>query len=338
MPRIGAEPKPTWRSVPVSVRRRVDELAGARVRRALRIWGGYAPSPTFRLILEGGARLVFKGVSPASNAHMHRALEDKERVYRELASWIQPWAPAFHGSFRVADWHVLLLEDLGRASVPPWSRSTIEQAMRGYAAFHRHSLGQPVPDWVSRRGLHTFARTWAKLAADDDGLENLAGLAGERRDDALGWTRSALPDLGAAAEALLNVEPPDALLHFDTRSDNLRLQPGGRLRLFDWPYVSLGPPELDVAAFAQSITCEGGPHDPQEVLEAYARHLPLRDQAMVGAIAAVAGYFALQAWQPPIPGLPRVRSIQRRQLKVSLPWSARSLGLPPPDWLSAVAS
>ena len=51
----------------------------------------------------------------------------------------------------------------------------------------------------------------------------------------------------------------DALLHFDTRSDNLRLQSGGRLRLFDWPYASLGPPELDVAAFAQSITCEGGP-------------------------------------------------------------------------------
>jgi hypothetical protein len=336
MSRIGAELKPPWRAVPSAVRRRVEELAGARVRRGLRVWGGYAPSPTFRLILDNGARLVFKGVSPESTAYMLRAFEDEERAYRELERWMQPWAPAFHGSFRAADWHVLLLEDVGRATVPPWTRALTECAMRGYADFHRHSLGQNLPDWLSRTRHHADARTWTNLAALPNGLEHLAGLAGDRAIEALDWTRAALPQLQAAAEGLLADARPYSLLHLDTRSDNLCVQTGGRLRLFDWPYVSMGPPELDVAYFAQSIACEGGP-DPDAALEAYAGHMVVRRDVMDSAAAAAAGYFADKAWLPPIPGLPRVRSIQRRQLKVSLAWCARRLGLSPPDWLSAVA-
>ena len=338
MSRIGVEPKPTWRSVPLGVRHRVEEVAGGRVRRGIRIWGGYAPSPTFRLILEGGARLVFKGASPGplENEHMSRALEAEERVYRELARWMAPWAPAFCGSFRESQWHVLLLEDLGRASVPPWTRPAIQQAMVGYAEFHRHSLGKELPDWLSRSRHHRFAHTWSELATEERGLESLAGLAGDRTREALEWTRSALSRMQTVAEGLVRVGPPDALLHFDTRSDNLRLLPGGGLRMFDWPYTCVGPPEIDVAAFAQSITCEGGP-GPAEVLEPYARHVPVREDAMDSAVAATAGYFAIQAWREPIPGLPRLRSVQRRQLKASLAWCARRLRLPTPDWLSAVA-
>ena len=70
-----------------------------------------------------------------------------------------------------------------------------------------------------------------------------------------------------AGWALTGVGWPHVLLHLDTRSDNLRLQAGGRLRLFDWPYACLGPPEFDVAA--------------------------------------IAGDFAANAWREPIPGLPR---------------------------------
>jgi len=63
----------------------------------------------------------------------------------------------------------------------------------------------------------------------------------------------------------------------------------------------------------------------------------VRDAVMDSAVASVAGFFAVQAWQAPIPGLPRLRSIQRRQLKASLAWCARRLELPEPDWLVAVA-
>jgi hypothetical protein len=336
MTRVGAEPKPPWRLVPRAVRWQVDELTAAHVQRALRVWGGYAPSPTFRLFLVDGRSVFFKGVNPTSNEHMHRALAAEERVYRELTPWITPWAPAFLGSFREADWHVLLLEDVAGTRVPPWSPRRVHTAMRGYAAFHRHSLGQLLPEWLSRERHRAFARIWANLADESGGLEGMASLAGARATEALDWTRAALDALGSAAERLLDAPPPHALLHFDTRSDNLRLQPGGGIRLFDWPYACVGPPELDLAAFAQSITYEGGP-DPDDCMAAYTRDLAVRTDVMDASIAAMAGYFANHAWRDEIPDLPRVRSIQRRQLQSSLTWAARHLHLPPPDWLAALS-
>ena len=47
------------------------------------------------------------------------------------------------------------------------------------------------------------------------------------------------------------------------------------------------------------------------------------------SVAAIAGYFAYHAWRDPIPGLPRVRAVQRRQLRSSLMWAAQRLHLPP---------
>jgi hypothetical protein len=298
----------------------------------MRVWGGYAPSPTFRLFLADARQAIFKAVNDDSNEHMQRALAAEERVYRELGqAWLTPWAPRFFGGFRRADWHVLLLEDVGRAAIPPWTPANVRQLMAGFAAFHQHSLGQHLPEWLSRRRHAHFGSMWRRLADQPGGLNSLADLAGERADEALAWTQAMLPRLQACAERLADVPPPYALLHFDTRSDNLRLQPGGRLRLFDWPFACVGPPAFDVVACVQSISCEGGPQ-PELALAQYTAHLALADEAVDASIAALAGYFALQAWQPPIPGLPRLRGVQRCQLKSSLGWCAARLGLPSPDW------
>jgi aminoglycoside phosphotransferase (APT) family kinase protein len=123
----------------------------------------------------------------------------------------------------------------------------------------------------------------------------------------------------------------------DTRSDNIRVHPGAvpPLRIFDWPFACVGPPELDFVGFAQSVTCEGGP-TPEALTRWYAEAAPVRERQLAGAAAGIAGFFALRAWQPPVEGLPRLRSIQRRQLKASLGWAARLLELPEPLWLSAV--
>jgi len=109
----------------------VEALVGSRVRRALRVWGGYASSPTFRLFLADGRRVFFKGTSPSSNEHMHRALGAEERVCRELGPWLRPWAPEFLGALRATDWHVLVLEDVGPARIPPWTGAAVRQAMAG---------------------------------------------------------------------------------------------------------------------------------------------------------------------------------------------------------------
>ena len=97
-------------------------VLGSRVARADRVYGGYAPSATFRLKLADGKRAFFKASYPAPKGSGVRWFMDHEaRNYRTLERFIRPWAPRFHGSFARDGWHVLLLEDLGPRSVPPWT-------------------------------------------------------------------------------------------------------------------------------------------------------------------------------------------------------------------------
>jgi hypothetical protein len=319
--------------VPREVKEDVARILGSAVARAARVYGGYAPSATFRMILADGRPAFFKGVSATSNEYMRGALPREERIYRELGRYIHPWAPAFLGSFKRSDWHVLLLEDVGAQTMPPWSPAKARRSAHSFAKFHASTHGRPLPRWLSRTEHHEFAGNWRSLGESGE-LAKTAGLALRRSDEAREWLDVALPVLRQSAEGVVRLRAPHSLLHMDTRSDNTRLQ-GGQLRMFDWNFTSVGPHEIDAAAFAQATEAEGGP-PAERTMGWYAEILPLRDSHLDASITAIAGYFADRAWRPPIPGVPRVRAWQRRQLVVSLGWAARRLALPEPRWLAAV--
>jgi hypothetical protein len=87
----------------------------------------------------------------------------------------------------------------------------------------------------------------------------------------------------------------------------------------------VGNPLVDIAFWLPSLALEGGP-DPEAVVGA---------RAGVAELSAfVAGYFACRAGLPPPPTAPRVRPLQLGQLRVALPWAARTLGLPVPERLA----
>lgn len=339
MTRAGAEAKPPWQRVPRAVRERTAEMLAAPVARATRIYGGYAPSATFRLALADGRRAFFKGVYRlAPESPVRWVLDREERVYRRLGSFISPWAPDFYGAFEEGDWHVLLLEDLGPATVPPWSEVKARTACRAFGAFHRSTFGQPLPRWLPRVGVWaTFGLGWQRLLDAPNGPAHLASLAGPRAAEAHAWIEAHLPALHDASRAFVRIRPPYALLHLDTRSDNVRVFPSAAvpLRLFDWPFACGGPPEFDCAAFAQSVACEGGP-EPEALTRWYAAEQPIRGDVLAWSVAAVAGFFAANAWKPDLAGLPRLRSIQRCQLRASLAWASRLLALPEPAWLASI--
>ncbi|HUG05519.1 MAG TPA: hypothetical protein VMQ78_03155 [Candidatus Limnocylindria bacterium] len=309
-------------------------ILGSPVARAARVYGGYAPSATFRIALADGRRAFFKGVNATSNDYMRGALPREERVYRELGRYIRPWAPAFLGYFKRLDWHVLLLEDLGPQTMPPWSPAKARRSARSYAEFHASTQGRPLPRWLSRTEHHDFAGLWRRLSESGE-LARTAALARRRSDEALEWLDVGLPLLRENAERLTQLRPPHSFLHFDTRSDNVRLQKE-QLRMFDWNFAGVGPHEIDAAAFAQATEAEGGP-SAERTLGWYGEVMPLRETHLDASVAGIAGYFADRSWRPPIPGVPRVRAFQRAQLKVSLAWAARRLALPEPGWLAAVA-
>src|SRR2546421_10318094 len=95
-------------------------------------------------------------------------------------------------------------------------------------------------------------------------------------------------------------EGPYAILHGDLRSDNLRFIQR-RLYLFDWPAITVGRPEWDIVAFAQSVTVEGGPSS-EQVMTWYEEQFPLKGNAVECALAWWLTFFADRAWQPEIPG------------------------------------
>ena len=334
MARTGVEAKPTWRSVPANVRRSVDDALGARVVRAMRVWGGYSPTPTFRLALDDGDRAFFKAISGTSNEFAARALAREERAYRELGAWIDPWSPRFLGALRCDDWHVLLLEDAGPKSVPPWTPPLARSIVRAFANFHASTLGRDLPAWLARPAQVLPRVSWSRVAEASDDLREVAALAGERRAEAEAWLNAVLPTLSRLTEGAAALPGPYALLHGDTRSDNLRFS-GHRLVLFDWPFAEVGRHEFDLAALAESITVEGGP-SPEQVVAWYAERLPVDADALDSAIAWLGAFFADLAWRDDIPGLPRLRPFQRRQLAVVLAWSARRRALPPPTWVASM--
>lgn len=334
MSRTGAEAKPTWSAVPRAIKDEVAELLGSPVARAERVYGGYAPSATFRMRLANGRRAFLKGIYPLTkDSGVKWDLENEERIYQECAPFMRPWAPEYLGGAKAEGWHVMVLEDVGPQTMPPWTLAKAKACARSYAAFHAHTYGKPLPRWLSRIEHHDFAPFWDRLASSGE-LRMTASLARRRADEAEEWLDVALPVLRARSALLLKIRPPFAFMHFDTRSDNIRLQ-GKLLRMFDWNFACAGPVEFEVAAFAQSIAMEGGP-EPERTVAEYDLVLPLRSVALDASIAGIAGYFADRAWRRPVVGLPRIRSVQRRQLKASLAWAARQFDLPEPRWLGAV--
>ena len=335
MPRTGVEAKPPWRSVPRAVREETAAALGAPVVRAMRVWGGYSPTPTFRLRLADGRRAFFKAASPASTAFAQIAHEREERVYRELGDLIAGWAPRLLGSFERDPWRVMLLEDLGPKSAPPWTSALARNVTRALGEFHTATVDRRLPPWLDRPGTQAVLGieppAWS-LAPHD--VRMLAALAGPRRDEARAWLDEHLAAISDAARGMADPSLRKAFVHLDVRSDNLRWL-GGRLRLFDWPHAGIGPPEFDAVAFAQTVAVEGGPA-PELVMGWYADGYAVDPRAVDPSVSAVAGYFARHAWNAELPGLPRVRIFQRRQLQVTLKWAARRLSLPEPAWVDAI--
>jgi hypothetical protein len=336
MPRIGPEPKPEWSAVPDAVQQAAEDVLGARVRRAQRAYGGYGPTPTYRLRLSDGSGAFFKAVYSQSGEFALAAHRREERLYRELGPVIADWSPAFRGSFALEGWQVILLEDLGPKTAPPWTPALARKVAHALAAFHTATLGVDLPDWLPSLGeiggLDRWTWQWAR---DQDAAAALAGAAGAAGAEARAWLDLAVPVLAAASKRLATTEGPCSLLHRDVRSDNMRWVKG-RLRLFDWPHAGTGHGESDAVEFAQTVTAEGGVA-PEQVIAWYGERAPVRAEVLDAHVAAIAGYLAYNSWQESVPGLPRLRAWQRRQLHVCLPWAARRLGLPEPAWLAYVA-
>ena len=225
---------------------------------------GHTPTPTFLGPASPmDAVAFFKAVGPMSNA-FSRAAHDREERRSTGEPGRRDRAPGrlvLWGAFHQDGWKAICSRTSGPNSAPPWN---LVARAQGSARVRRIPTRRPSarlcrfgsPD---RGGMSWgIASTWKRLLDEED-LPVVADLAGDQaRPAALEWLESAAPILARVSRDLVAANPPFAFLHRDARSDNLRWL-DGRLRLFDWPHVGVGPAEFDAAAFAQSVTAEDGP-------------------------------------------------------------------------------
>ena len=330
MSRTGIEPKPPWRTIPRRVRDAVSTMAQSHVTRAMRVWGGFGPSPTFRLRFADGRRAFLKCCSPMSNptmrAHYYRELQ----VYADTCLHIHHWSPVVYGHVTVDDWHLLLLEDLGPRSVPPWSPHVAKRIMRCLGEFHT-ACRNDRPRWLQHPDTwfdQAYLWSWTANRAE---IEQTVRFTGRYMPQAIDWFASVGPRLAAVARGFLERSSAQQLIHGDLRSDNLRWTER-RLYLFDWSLAVAGPPEFDVAMFAQSIAAESALL-PRDLIGWYEESRSLDPSLLDAALCGATSFFASQAWQEEIPGLPRLRAFQRRQFLVSLLWALDRLAIAIPPWL-----
>jgi hypothetical protein len=263
--------------------------------------GGYGSnSAHWRVFLADGRSGFLKHALDADAAGW---LRDEYRVYSNVQASFLPALLGWHDEPGVT---FLVLEDLCDAHwPPPWRPGQIEHV---HAALADVAATAPPPGLRSLESLRERLNGW-ELVADDPKPILSTGLVTPA------WLERALPALCEAA-ATCDLSG-DALLHLDVRSDNLCFRED-HMFLVDWNLGCVGNALMDVVFWLPSLRLEGGP-DPAEVL------------SETGGLAALtAGYFASRAGLPAPATAPRVRSFQRAQAKVALPWAARELGLPQP--------
>jgi hypothetical protein len=262
---------------------------------------GYSIAERWRIECADGTTAFVK---MATTDDIGRRLRDELRVYRALEA---PFMPRFLG-WGDGPPPLLVLEDLapGAHWPPPWSEDDLAAVLRLVDELEATTPPSGLPSIEE----HGFGG-WAQIAEDPEPFLSL-GLCTSA------WLDGALPAL-LAAEA----ETPlagDQLVHCDLRSDNLCIR-GGRAVLFDWNFACVGNAAFDYAFWLPSLTLEGGPSP---------REMAARRPAADAFAALVTGFFGARAGLPPPVGAPTVRTFQRAQLEVALPWALDVLGLGPP--------
>ncbi len=280
----------------------VERLAGAEVVSQRSASGGYTHTPTWVAELAGGGTVFVKAAVDERTRAWLRAEHD---VYSLISGEFMPNRLGWEDD-RVT---VLLLEDLSSAMwPPPWSSEAVGAVTE--ALRELHAL-KPPKGLRLAEDVDDFRGGWRIVADDPEPFLELGACTVQ-------WLARSLPELDAASErARLD---GDCVVHLDVRSDNLCIR-DGRCVFVDWTHAGRGNPLLDLAWWLPSLAAEGGPA-PDE----------LAGEGMGELAALMSGYLACRATMPEPPNIPSpgVRSLQLAQLRVSLPWAARCLGLPQP--------
>lgn len=298
-----------WADVPVEIRALIGELAGSPVVAGSDVSGGFSPGFAGLVETAGGGRVFVKATSGTRFPHSITFARRELEIHPLLPS--DAGAPALLWSHDDGDWVIAGFEALdGRSPELPWRAHQLTLALDAI-----HALSQvTVP---ADSGLPRFAvmSQWAGLAElPPEEREHLAARGGE-------WGHWALRhlDLLQSWEA----EAPEAvrgtsLVHHDLRADNMVLTPSGPV-IVDWPFACRGAPWIDLVGFLPSVEMQGG-GNAATLFAAHPLARTVEHEQLRAYVTALAGFFLVQSWQPPLPTIPSLREFQAGQAVPAVRW------------------
>ena len=305
-----------WADMPRRVRSEIEQWLGGVVVGAATQPTGFSPGVAARLTTDDGRRVFVKAVGPEPNSESPKIHRREIRIVADL-----PRAAPVPRLLRSYDegeggWVALVFEDVdGRHPMQPWRIDELDRVVAAMEELSVMLTPSPLPAAVVGTAGDDFVRGWSRLREEQPSLLCCV-------DE---WSRRHLEALVAIEETVGDLLVGDTLLNCDIRADNILLTPEC-VWFVDWPHAIVGPPWLDVVAFAPSVTMQGGPH-PEEVISRHSACSAADGEAVTAAVVALAGYFTRQAAQPPPPGLPTVRAFQNAQGAIAREWAAHRTGL-----------
>lgn len=351
-----------WADMPHRVRDEVDRWLGSPVVDAVTQPTGFSPGVAARLTASDGRRYFAKAVGSEPNADapaIHRreiaiaaSLPESAPVPRLLWSYDEDPPPnRFTGEGEPSSnrhsrggrplhtrhsreggnsgagggpdepdhgWVLLIFEDVdGRHPAQPWRTDELDRVVAAMEDLAETLTPSPLPASAVGTAGERFLglRVWRRLRDERP----------SRLDRVDNWSRRHLDALVAIESSIGDAVAGDTLMNYDVRADNILLTPE-RTWFVDWPHACIGPPWLDVVAFAPSVTMQGGP-PPEDVASRHSAYRAADPDAVTTAVAGLAGFFTYHAVQPPPPGLPTVRAFQDAQGAIARQWLSQRTGL-----------
>ena len=307
-----------WLDLPARVRSEVESQLGCAVTEAVSQPRGFSPGVAARLRLTDGRRVFLKAIGPEPSPggpSFHR-----REVQNVAALSLAAPVPRLLWSYDEGEggWVVLIFEDVdGSSPAQPWRVYELDRVVEAMERLHDVLTTSPIPEATAGSTKEMFAGSISGWHTLRDG--NSSQLA--RVDD---WSRRHLNRLVELEEAAASGPSGDTLVHNDIRADNILLT-RQRVWFVDWPHARVGPPWVDMVAFAPSVTMQGGP-SPDEVIDRHTSCRTADPDAITAAVAALAGFFTRSALLPPPPGLPTLRPFQAAQGAVARKWAAHRTG------------
>ncbi|WP_433241517.1 aminoglycoside phosphotransferase family protein [Streptosporangium sp. CA-135522] len=303
--------RPSWEQLPHELRDFVTVHLGSAIIRADVQSGGFTPGVAARLILTNG-RVFIKAIP---NDHV---LAAKYRTEAETAGHLPGNTPSprlrWHGT--AAGWVILIFDDIdGRhPDLTPGSPDifTVASALSDMAALL-------TPNPLPHLPLASISR--ARL------LHGWGDLATSPPHDLGGWEQRHLQALTDLETLWVRHADGTTLVHGDIRPDNLLITSDATAAVVDWAQPCQGAAWQDIADLIPHMIMAG--HSPQTAEKALIG-LSVWDLAEPDVItsyaAAFAGYWTRMSRQSAPPGVPHLRSYQRRAAAAAITWTMYRTG------------